>query len=343
MIPCVPVDFASVTAALRACPIGGTITLLPGVYEERVNIRKSVHIRAAFPERGAAIVWYKGLNDPCVAVGDFVRHDEPVEAQLSNVQLLHSTMGSDIWGGNCAILVEGRKSRLRLTSCSIQSESGRGVVATNGSFLEMKEGSVIHDCAATGLYLGDNDSVASISGCNIIRNGGGSRRPLPTEVDNFDGNETDRVPPGHSGVYVEAGRAFIENSLVAGNSLTGVSIVRGGGVMISGCDVTENGSEAILVEESFETRGEVNRRPIGVEEGPAKNTYSSRSNDAPSLQDVIHSITEFGGMVRQSQFEHIVTNKLMSTKCIRRNHLLPSTIRLFHSRRSHWRRFWQEW
>ena len=313
-IPCVPTDFATITAALSACPTGGTITLLPGVYEERINIRKSVHIRAASPERGAAIVWYKGLNDPCVAVGDFVRDDEPIEAQLSNVQLLHSTMGSDIWGGNCAVLVEGRKSRLRLTSCCIQSESGRGVVATNGSYLEMKEGSVIHDCAATGLYLGDSDSVANISGCNIIRNGGGSRRPLPTELDNFDENDIDRVPAGHSGVYIEAGRAFVENSLVAGNSLTGVSIVRGGGVMISGCDVTENGSESILVEDSFEALGRVNRRPLGVEAGPARNTYSRRSNDAPSLQDVIHSVTEFGGTVRKSQFEHVVTNKLISKK-----------------------------
>lgn len=288
--------------------------MLPGVYEERIDIRKSVHIRAASPERGAAIVWYKGLNDPCVAVGDFVRNDEPIEAQLSNVQLLHSTMGSDIWGGNCAVLVEGRKSRLRLTSCCIQSESGRGVVATNGSYLEMKEGSVIHDCAATGLYLGDNDSVANISGCNVIRNGGGSRRP--TESDNFDENDIDRVPPGHSGVYVEAGRAFVENTLVAGNSLTGVSIVRGGGVMISGSDVTENGSEPILVEDSFEGlgRARVSRRPLGVEEGPAKNTYSRRSNDAPSLQGVIHSVTDFGGTARASQFEHVVTKKLMSTK-----------------------------
>lgn len=313
-IPCVPTDFASITAALRQCPPGGTITLLPRVYEERINIRKSVHIRAAVPERGAAIVWYKGLNDPCVAVGDVVR-EETVAAQLSNIQLLHSTMGSDIWGGNCAVMVEGRKSRLNLTSCCVQSESGRGVVAINGSFLDVKE-SVIHDCAATGLYLGDNDSIASIRGCNFIRNGGGSRRPLETDSDGNEDDDTDRVPSGHSGMYVEAGRAFVENSLVAGNSLTGVSIVRGGGVVISGCDVTENGSEPILVEDFFEVDGSSrrNRRPFGVQEGPVKNYYGSRSSNAPPLQDVIHYVTDFGGTVRETQFNHVVTNKLMSTE-----------------------------
>jgi hypothetical protein len=292
-------------------PAGGSITLLPGVYEERINIRQSIHIRAAFPEQGAAIVWYKGLNDPCVAVGDFVQVDTIV-AELSNVQLLHSTMGSDIWGGNCAVLVEGRKTRLNLTSCCITSESGRGVVATSGAFLDMKE-SVIHDCAATGLYLGENESMANISGCNLVRNGGGSRRPVPTEP-GIDEEGADRVPPGHSGMYIEAGRAFVENSLVSGNSLTGVSIVRGGGVIISGCDVTENGSEPILVEDSFLPTGRVNRRPFGVEEGPMKNNYSSRSSDAPSLQDVIHTVTEFGGTVRESQFDHVVTRKLQTTE-----------------------------
>lgn len=313
-IPCVPTDFATITSAMSRCPYGGTITLLPGVYEERLDIRRSAHIRAAFPEKGAAVVWYKGVNEPCVAVMEDDIRNETVLAQISNVQLLHSTEGADIWGGNCAVMVEGKKSRLNLTSCCIQSESGRGVVAVNGSFLEVKS-SVIHDCAATGLYLGDNDSIANVSGCNLVRNGGGSRRPLRTDVDDGDEDDSDRVPSGHSGMYIEAGRAMVENSLVAGNSLTGLSIVRGGGVIISGCDITENGSDPILVEDAFDGaafRG-LNRRPIGVEEGPVKNTCSSRARDVPSLQDVIHFLIDFGGTVRATQFAHVVSSKLMST------------------------------
>jgi len=313
--PCVPADFASITSALSRCQSGGTITLLPGVYEERLEIRRSVHIRAAIPERGAAIVWYKGVNEPCIAVvEDDIGHLN-VMAQLSNVQLLHSTEGSDIWGGNCAVMVEGRKSRLNLASCCIQSDSGRGVVAVNGSYLEVKS-TVIHDCAATGLYLGDNDSIAKVSGCNLIRNGGGSRRPLRRDADGNDEDVLDRVPAGHSGMYVEAGRAFVENSLVAGNSLTGLSIVCGGGVIVSGCDITENGSDPILVEDFFDHDRTMsrNRRPIGVEEGLVKNNYSTRIRSAPSLQEVIHSLTDFGGTVRATQFEYVVTNKLMSTK-----------------------------
>lgn len=312
-VPCVPVDFATVTSAMSRCPAGGTISLMPGVYEERLEIRRSVHIRAAFPEKGAAIAWYKGVNEPCIAVIEDDIHDGlAVFAEISNVQLLHSTEGSDIWGGNCAVMVEGRKNRLSLTSCCIQSESGRGVVAVSGSYLEVKS-TVVHDCAATGLYVGDIDSIATVSGCNLVRNGGGSRRP-PRDAEEDD---MDRVPPGHSGMYVEAGRASVDNSLVAGNSLTGLSIVRGGGVIISGCDITENGSEPILVEDAFEADPAVrsrNRRPIGVEEGPERNNYSSRSGDLPSLQNVIHFLVEFGGKVRATQFHHVVVSRLMSTE-----------------------------
>lgn len=313
-IPCVPADFVSITSALSRCSAGGTITLLPGVYEERLEIRKSVHIRAAFPEKGAAIAWYKGVNEPCVAVVEDNIRNVTVVAELSNIQLLHSTEGSDIWGGNCAVMVEGRKSRLNLISCCIQSESGRGVVAVNGSFLDVNS-TVIHDCAATGLYLGDNDSFASVHGCNIVRNGGGSRRPRQNGSDESDDEDSDRVPAGHSGMYVEAGRALVENSLLAGNSLTGLSIVRGGGVIISGSDVTLNGSDPILVEDGIDLDPSLqNRRPIGVEQGPVPNNYSSRADGISSLQDMIHRIVEFGGKVRETQFHHVVVSKLMSTE-----------------------------
>lgn len=132
-------------------------------------------------------------------------------------------------------------------------------VITNGAKLVMRN-SVIHDCAATGLYIGDIGSQGVIQSCNIIRNGGGSRRPIRSRAEsiedgilNFDesseegGDESrseddlfeqnpmvienldrpaalnhDVVPPGHSGMYVETGNAIIEDALIAGNSLTGL-------------------------------------------------------------------------------------------------------------------------
>ena len=132
-------------------------------------------------------------------------------------------------------------------------------VVTNGAKLVMHN-SVIHDCAATGLYIGDIGSHGLIQSCNIIRNGGGSRIPLrqrihSSEDDIFSSDESstedeadsifeddvfeqnpmvierlgrpaslnhDIVPPGHSGMYVETGNAVIKDALIAGNSLTGL-------------------------------------------------------------------------------------------------------------------------
>ena len=84
--PCVPVDFATISDALKYCPrtpsssvfdLGdeircyssvGTVVLMPGVYRERIQIEgeiwavgqtlKSVAIRAAFPAIGAALMHY---------------------------------------------------------------------------------------------------------------------------------------------------------------------------------------------------------------------------------------------------------------------------------------------
>jgi hypothetical protein len=48
-------------------------------------------------------------------------------------------------------------------------------------------------------------------------------------------------------LYVEAAEAEIRNILLAGNCLTGLSVVRHGMVHISGSDITGNGQEPIVV------------------------------------------------------------------------------------------------
>jgi len=91
----------------------------------------------------------------------------------------------------------------------------------------------IHDCAATGVYVGDRDSSCSFDECNVVRCGGG-------------GGE---IPHGHSGVYVETGKSAISDSFVGGNALTGVSVVRGGKAILNDCDIVNNGAEAITIED----------------------------------------------------------------------------------------------
>ena len=74
-------------------------------------------------------------------------------------------------------------------------------------------GCCIHDCAATGMYVGAPGSSATISNSDIIRNG--------------YGNESARrgIARGHSGIYLEQGSTTIYDCNISRNSLTGISAV----------------------------------------------------------------------------------------------------------------------
>mmetsp|Transcript_28118 Transcript_28118/g.32785 ORF Transcript_28118/g.32785 Transcript_28118/m.32785 type:complete len:217 (+) Transcript_28118:1214-1864(+) len=177
---------------------------------------------------------------------------------------------------------------------------------------------IVHDCAATGLYIGDLYSHASIEKCIITRNGNGTRLPtnntinsrevigsIPYEsldtgdimdIDNLDDNsdldtENDHilqqldltnqyhnlVPPGHSGMYVETSTAAISNCLVTRNSLTGLSVVRGGEVKIAKNDIFGNGAEPVTIEDAHDLLLGHNEGIRGGVEDLGGNNYNKTS------------------------------------------------------------------
>ena len=141
--PCVPVDFETINEALKHCPRTklstkattlqqqsssthdsiifsetGTVVLMPGVYDERVDISgepwsvgqarfdKKIAIRASFPLIGATICSptqhsygsEDALDQPCISIS--TRDEETVEGvqksisvRLSHLRILHSTPG----------------------------------------------------------------------------------------------------------------------------------------------------------------------------------------------------------------------------------------------------------
>mmetsp|Transcript_11881 Transcript_11881/g.14748 ORF Transcript_11881/g.14748 Transcript_11881/m.14748 type:complete len:256 (-) Transcript_11881:415-1182(-) len=146
--PCVPIDFTSIDEALKQYPnvchkstnSSFTITLMPGVYQERIQIKHTemrkrgqmdhynIQICAAFPEIGAAIIHYneENMNLPCISLQQS-RSGERVSLTLKHLHVLHFTKGNDIWSGNCALQVDGVNMTAIMTACSFQSDSGRGV------------------------------------------------------------------------------------------------------------------------------------------------------------------------------------------------------------------------
>jgi hypothetical protein len=205
--------------------------LLPGIYSERVIVKQTerqpqaegsklmpihVSIRAAFPEKGAALTFVSStaIDEACIHISG-----EHVSVNITNIQILHSSRGNDIWGGNCAIFCEGGATAT-IQGCKICSESGRGVVLLSGSTMNMSNCTVA-DCAATGCYVSDPGTTFLLSASNIIRNGVGTRRSSIVSSSPGNTNFNDFVPPGHSGLYIESGKSVIENCLISGNLLTG--------------------------------------------------------------------------------------------------------------------------
>jgi hypothetical protein len=230
--PCVPTDYKTISKAVKSCNAGCEVVLLPGIYNERVLLghvegqskeevfetgRIHIRIRAAFAEKGAALTFLSStaINKACIHI-----RGENVTANITNVQILHSSRGNDIWGGNCAVFCEGG-ALVTMHGCKITSESGRGVVLLTGSRMNMTN-CTISDCAATGCYVSDPGTTFNLSTSNIIRNGIGTRRS--TCVVDSSSHETevfDFVPPGHSGLYIESAESVIDNCLISGNLLTG--------------------------------------------------------------------------------------------------------------------------
>jgi len=201
----------------------------------------------------------------------------------------------------------------------------------------MKE-TVVHDCAATGLYIGDSGSHGCIQKCNIIRNGGGSRiqhrRMYSINNDTFHNHASDDydsvnddsidhmlhdldddynppgaymgdlVPPGHSGMYVETGNATVEDSLLAGNSLTGLSVVREGRVTLWNNDITLNGTEAVTIEDAHDMHlGNDERRIRGGVTDLGGNNYGTApfSRMGMNRSDYNYCVS-LGGFIRPTPF-----------------------------------------
>jgi hypothetical protein len=146
------------------------------------------------------------------------------ELVLKDLYLEHVSMGVDIWSGNAAIHVQpdngetthpssaaAAKASAVLESVEVVSHSGRGIVALDGGHVQIKD-SYIHDCAATGVFVGGDGSRADLNGVDVMDNGTGNQL--------FGG-----ITRGHSGIYIDKGVVNITNSNVSQNLGSGILIV----------------------------------------------------------------------------------------------------------------------
>lgn len=130
----------------------------------------------------------------------------------------------DIWNGNAAVQIQppvGPDDQPMLVvpaptaileRVEITSASGRGIVNIDGGRVTIKN-CYVHDCAATGIYVGGPGSRAQIERTDVVRNGNGNTQ------------HRRGIARGHSGIYLEQGHAQINDCNISLNSLTGISAV----------------------------------------------------------------------------------------------------------------------
>jgi hypothetical protein len=144
---------------------------------------------------------------------------------LKNMSLEHVSLGINIWNGNSAIQIQPgsaettlpqpsttvAKAALVLESVEVVSHSGRGIVILGSAYAHIKD-SYIHDCAATGVYVGGNGSRAVLEAVDVTENGMGNRR-------------AGGIVRGHSGIYIDQGIVSITDCNVSHNSSSGIAVI----------------------------------------------------------------------------------------------------------------------
>jgi hypothetical protein len=175
--------------------------------------------------------------------------------KLTNINILHNANGVDIWNGNAAIQIQPpigpddyplvSAPRAILDGVNVCSKSGRGIVTIDGGATEIYS-SYVHDCAATGIYVGGPGSSASIVMSDVLRNGMGNR------------SVRRGIQLGHSGIYLEQGSATVRDCNISQNSLTGISAVSQENAILSlsESDLVANGAQQL----EMPPNGSVSRR-----------------------------------------------------------------------------------
>eukprot|EP00978_Attheya_sp_CCMP212_P007662 scaffold17774_cov44-Attheya_sp.AAC.4 len=331
--PCVPIDFPTIQDALHVCAKrDSTIYLMPDTYQEQLKFdtTESITICAAKPLLGATLTMSDFTSEflkdqPCVRITGSTT--KGIHVKMSNLEISHFSRGADIWGGNAAVLVEGQLASLHLDGCTIQSDTGRGIVVTDGASVDF--GKILlpnlnnSSMDSSVISFEDHEEIDCMdidyeSDSMLPYHSNDTDGETDQEAESVD-EEEEYVHAGHSGIYIETGHATIEDCLVGGNNLTGISVVRRGTVLLVESDVTENGTEPVANEDLNDFPYLVNEVDLpfstrslqgGILDGSIGNNFVSRSaNDSGTW-------TSMGGNVRCFTFPFLIKENFLEDKSV---------------------------
>lgn len=159
---------------------------------------------------------------------------------------------------------------VNLDRVEISSASGRGIVNIDGGLVNITS-CYVHDCAATGIYVGGPGSRANIERSDVVRNGNGNTQ------------HRRGIARGHSGIYLEQGHASIIDCNVSRNSLTGISAVSPDNavLILQESDLMSNGTYQL----EMPAVGTVAHRKSNTSNNTLSNTGLARARSGLVMED----------------------------------------------------------
>jgi len=156
----------SINEALLTTPAGATLRIHPGVYKERVVIDKQVDLVAVEGEGAGRVLLKHVTPNPYESTLEIAADGVTIQG----LQIRHS---SPSVANNYAVFLRG--GAVSLLDCDLCSVSGSAVGLEGGRHRLERcrfQGAKSHGLAVYGDLYGEQDSLADVTGCTLVGNGG---------------------------------------------------------------------------------------------------------------------------------------------------------------------------
>ncbi len=228
-----PLPDTTINGKLARAKAGDTVTIEAGTYEEQIQFKEGVNLRAAEP--GKVIVQIGGKS------GSVLRVEKCASGSISGFVFQH--LGTETVEGDAAPVGQLTSSSVTLEDCTFQRSVGSGL-EVNGAGRPTLTRCKLANNSRLGLVLGAG-TTAVVNQCVVQKNGASGievRHSGTAPV--LTGNTASEN--GDSGIAVKDGAAasILENTRCALNGEAGVAAVgEGTSVTLSGagCDGNKHG------------------------------------------------------------------------------------------------------
>lgn len=225
-----PLPDTTIGAKLAKAKAGDTVTVESGIYEEQIQFKEGIKLRAAEP--GKVIVQIHGKS------GSALRVEKCASGSISGIVFQH--LGTETVEGDAAPVAQITSSSVTFEDCAFQKSAGSGV-EVSGAGRPSFTRCILANNSKFGLVLGSG-STAIVGQCIAQKNGASGieirhsgTAPLlsgNTASDNAD-----------SGIVVKDGASatILENTRCALNGEAGIAAVgEGTSVTVAGADCDGN-------------------------------------------------------------------------------------------------------